>query len=300
MTTSRLPLSLLLLLLAGMCGCVIETPSNRPEGSLGASPTPLVNTTSESTRPPDENPKLTAYVSKETLKLGAEERNAIERIDGEGLRLLAMRAYLRAGGDAKSHWSWSQEQIESFKRSDEYKDALAEVEKVKARFAEENPGYALRVNPEVRSIEQQVKSWNETASVKRAADDLLTSANKELSNSNYKESPDDSDLLRFEQFLRNSSTTVTPTIAAPGLSPHGQLRAFDFQITKGGELIAGTSSADATEVWDNAGWTTKLKKAVGDASNRFDGPLSTPPEPWHYNYSAGANPSRESNAKSAR
>jgi hypothetical protein len=300
MTTSRSLLSLLFLLLAGICGCVIETPSNRQEGSVSASPTPIVKTTDESTQASGENPKLTTYVSKETLKLLEEERNAIERIDGEGPRLLAMRAYLRAGADVKSRWSWSHEQIESFKKSGEYKDALAEVEKVKARFAEENPGYALRVNPEVRSIEQQLKSWNETASVKRAADDLLTSANRELSDPTYKESPDDSDLLRFERFLRNSSTTVTPTVAAPGLSPHGQLRAFDFQITKGGELIAGTSSADAKEVWDNAGWTAKLKKAVGDASNRFDGPLSTPPEPWHYNYTAGANPSTERNANSAR
>jgi hypothetical protein len=221
-------------------------------------------------------------------------------IEGDGRRLLAIRAYLRAGADLRIHWSWSQEQIENFKKSGEYKDALAEVEKVKAKFTEENPGYALRVNPEVRSIEQQLKSWNETLSVKRAADDLLASTNQELSNRSYKESPDETDLQRFERFLRDSSTTVTPTVAAPGLSPHGQLRAFDFQITKGGELIAGTSSADATEVWDNAGWTAKVKRAVGDSSNKFEGPLLTPREPWHYNYTAGTNPSSESNAKSAR
>jgi hypothetical protein len=273
-----------LLLSASLSGCVIESPSNRPEANVNSASTLTPEESRDNPKHPDENRKLGAYISEELVKLGQEERNAIGRIDGDGRRLLALRAYLKAGADIRSRWSWSQEQIEKFKRSDEYKNALAEVEKVKAKFAEENPGYNLQVNIEVRSLEQQLKSWNETASVAAAGDELLAAANKELSKSNYRDSPSSTDLGRFDQFLRSYSTSITPTVAAPGLSPHGQLRAFDFQVMKGRQLVAGTSSATSKEDWDNAGWTERLKKAVGDASNRFDGPLLSPPEPWHYNY----------------
>jgi hypothetical protein len=74
---------------------------------------------------------------------------------------------------------------------------------------------------------------------------------------------------------------VTPTLAVPGLSPHGQSRAFDFQVMRGSQLIAGPSSPSS---WDESGWTSKLQEAVRRASTKFSGPLASPREPWHYDY----------------
>lgn len=74
---------------------------------------------------------------------------------------------------------------------------------------------------------------------------------------------------------------MTPPLAVPGLSPHGQSRAFDFQVMRGGELIAGPSGAGR---WDSEGWTEKVRAAVARASTKFKGPLASPREPWHYDY----------------
>jgi len=73
-------------------------------------------------------------------------------------------------------------------------------------------------------------------------------------------------------------------LAAPGLSAHGQARAFDFQVERGGQVIAAMDAASAHRQWDNAGWTQKLHAAVGLAGNHFVGPLQSPYEPWHYAY----------------
>ncbi|HWS90453.1 MAG TPA: hypothetical protein VN282_26015 [Pyrinomonadaceae bacterium] len=86
---------------------------------------------------------------------------------------------------------------------------------------------------------------------------------------------------KFGLFLRGATTSMTPPLAVPGLSPHGQSRAFDFQVMRGGELIAGPSGAGR---WDSEGWTEKVRAAVARASTKFKGPLASPREPWHYDY----------------
>ena len=75
-------------------------------------------------------------------------------------------------------------------------------------------------------------------------------------------------------------------LAAPGLSMHGQSRAIDFQIMKGGRIVAATEVGAVEREWDAAGWTRKLRQAVLAASPRFKGPLAAPDEPWHYEYRA--------------
>ena len=106
------------------------------------------------------------------------------------------------------------------------------------------------MNTEVRSLETQIKSWNETKSVQVAAQDLVTAANMEISKPVYKDLPDQPSLMRFELFLKNHRVVSTPTVAVPGLSPHGQLRAFDFQIKQGDKIIAATNTARIEDVWD--------------------------------------------------
>src|SRR5688572_24366798 len=76
---------------------------------------------------------------------------ALKEIDGTPRRLLAARAYLRAGDGLRARWSWSSDEIQKHTRSSEYRDLLAETDKVRARFEAQNPGYTLYANTEARS-----------------------------------------------------------------------------------------------------------------------------------------------------
>jgi len=228
--------------------------------------------------------KLDVYITGLSEKLDARAIAALVKIDDPARRLLAIRGYLRSERSLASKWSWSTDQIELYKKSTEYRMAIAEVENVRKKFETLNPGYTLHVNTQVRSLEAQIKLWNETTSVKMAADQLVSAARQEISNSAYKDFPDRPSLMRFERFLKDHTVVSTPTVAVPGLSPHGQLRAFDFQIKQGDKIVAGTNTATIGDVWDRQGWTEKLRTAVTVASKKFNGPLASPREPWHYSY----------------
>lgn len=290
-----------------LCGCVVETPPSNgsaanapaanssdgdgdtrpmPQPSPNVGPTPgggpeSVNSNAAAS-PVVAADKLDAYMRAASADLTAEQRESLGRIPEEARRLLALRGYLRSGGDAMSRWAWSRERIEAYEKSPEYAAALAEVDKVRREFESSNPGYTLRVNTKVRSLDEQLSKWNETESVERAGEELLARAREEVAGASYGDDAKAQDVRRFESFLRGASTRATPTLAAPGLSPHGQARAFDFQVMRGAQLIAGTSGVE--ESWDKAGWTLKLQEAVGRASTKFTGPLVSPREPWHYDY----------------
>jgi hypothetical protein len=237
-------------------------------------------------RPPAvaSDARLQAYLKAASARLEPEQRDALERIDDVGRRLLALRSYLRTGHRAKTRWAWSQARIESYERSGDYQAVLAELEKVRKSFAELNPGYTLRVNSKVRSLDQQLDKWNRYGSVGKAAAGLLGRARRELARPAYGAAADEADLQRFERFLRDHAPWPRPTVAAPGLSPHGQARAFDFQVLHGARLIAGMSTATAAQAWDEAGWTARLQEAVRRSTTKLQGPLSAPYEPWHYEY----------------
>jgi hypothetical protein len=290
----------LALLLFG--GCLVEPSPNAPATNsaaagnenravVEASPTPQSRPTPEGSPSPEVSPtppsaveaggKLEVYVSAAAVGLAPEQREALGRVNTDGRRLLALRGYLRAGSGAASRWAWSRERIESYERSPEYAAALAEIEKVRREFEGANPGYTLRVNTQVRSLDEQLEKWNENDSVARAGEELLQRGREELSGSSYAETPMGTDVQRFERFLRGTTTRATPTLAVPGLSPHGQSRAFDFQVMRGSQLVAGPSGAGA---WDSAGWTEKVRAAVTRVSTKFSGPLASPREPWHYDY----------------
>ncbi len=283
-------------------GCLVEPSPNAPASNSGAagnenravveaSPTPANRPTPEGDPSPEApaglkavdeaGSKLGGYVRAAAADLAPEQREALGRIETDGRRMLALRGYLRAGRDAASRWAWSRERIESYEKSSEYAAALAEIEKVRREFEGANPGYTLHVNTQVRSLDEQLQKWNENDSVARAGEELLARAREELTGPSYAEAPSAADAQRFEQFLRGTTTRVTPTLAVPGLSPHGQSRAFDFQVMRGSQLIAGPSGAGA---WDTEGWTEKVRAAVTRASTKFTGPLASPREPWHYDY----------------
>lgn len=205
----------------------------------------------------------------------------LPRIEGVGPRLLALRSYLRSGDRLAERWSWSQEQITAYAGSPEQQELDAEVEQVRQKFEQANPGYTLFVNPQVRSLDIQLANWGQNESVAAAAARLLLDAIE-----HFPDRPTDGAVAAaaLTAFLRGYVPEPTPTVAAPGLSPHGQMRAIDFQVHRGDEIVAGPDTRTVDTVWLQEGWGGRLDAAILAASRQFIGPLASPREPWHYTY----------------
>jgi hypothetical protein len=227
-------------------------------------------------------PPVTAYVAVLGELIPPVAASALERIEGDGRKLLAARSYLRAGPSLAARWSWSDEQVARYEGSDEARAARAEVDRIKASFAESNPGYSLYVNVEVRSLDAQIASWNDNAAVGDASDVLLRVATEELARG-YPGAPDLAAAARFARWLKEGQPQASLPLAAPGLSAHGQSRAFDFQVQQGTRIVAPTEVSVIPSVWDREGWAQRLAAAVA-VSKHFRGPLASPREPWHYDY----------------
>jgi hypothetical protein len=214
-------------------------------------------------------------------------REALQHIDGEPRQLLAVRGYLRADQQLSSRWSWSAEQIRAYETSPEYRDLLAEIAAVRARFEAANPGYSLYTNTTARSLDLQLQRWNSNASVGVIAERLQEAAVRELSAESYPAHPDARATVRFANFLREwRPVPRAAPLAVPGLSLHGRSRAIDFQITQDGRIIAPTEVAKVRSVWERQGWAGRLAAAM--RGSRFVGPLQSPNEPWHYEYAPSA------------
>ncbi|WP_133122803.1 hypothetical protein [Zhengella mangrovi] len=206
---------------------------------------------------------------------------ALEAIDGPGRKLLALRSYLRAGPGLAGRWSWTEAEIRAFQGSPEQKAMLAAVAAVKARFAEDNPGYELYVNTRIRSLDVQIGRWNENGSVEQAAGDIYAAWTDAFGLDGDGPMPD------FEAsaaWLKSYRPPERAHVAAPGLTAHGQGHAIDFQVMKDGTIIAGADSGQVETVWRADGWDRKLKQAMDAAGPSFSGPLTSPDEPWHYSY----------------
>jgi hypothetical protein len=233
----------------------------------------------------DQTALVDRYLDVTAARLATPARTALRQIQDAPRQLLATRSYLLAGGALAERWSWSQEQIEAFAGTQEHLALLAEIERVRTRFEQQNPGYSLYANTEARSLNVQLSRWNENTGVARTARELHSAAIRELRRRAYPARPDETAVDRFAKFLRSWRPPVAAPLAAPGLSRHGQARAVDFQVTKDGQIVAGTEVASVRGVWEGQAWGRKLRLAIGDAS--FTGPLKSPNEPWHYEYSAG-------------
>jgi hypothetical protein len=218
------------------------------------------------------------WVDKASVGLDSRAVDTLRRIRGADRQLLALRAYLHAGDSLAARWSWSEDQLTSYPTTPEGKAAAADIDAVVAAFAKANPGYDLQVNRQPRSLEVQLAHWNDNASVAVVSESLAEFLDRRLDRS---ASPSTVE-------LRNALVQWTPTsaaaLAAPGLSAHGQGRAFDFAVAHNGQVVAGLEAASAHRRWDEAGWTRKLHAAVATSGKPFVGPLQSPYEPWHYAY----------------
>ena len=227
---------------------------------------------------------LPAYVASISAQLDPRVAQTLAQLDGTGRQLLALRSYLRSASHLAERWSWTEDRIEAFEGSAEARDLQQEIDRVRKAFIAANPGFELYVNSEVRSLDVQVEHWNSNASVTAAAEGILVAAQARIASPEFPAARSKQARVALEAFLSAYRPVPTPTIAAPGLSLHGQMRAIDFQVHQGGRVIAGPSTATIATDWVAAGWAAKLDAAVREASNRFVGPQATPPAPWHYNY----------------
>ena len=232
---------------------------------------------------PDTAP-LQSYVTSISAQLDPRVAQTLAQLDGIGRQLLAMRSYLRSASHLDERWSWTQEEIEAFEGSPEQRDLQQQIDRVRTAFVAANPGYELYVNSRVRSLDEQVENWNSNESVKAAADEILVAAQVLIASPGFPADRPEQARQALKTFLSGHRPVPTPTIAAPGLSLHGQMRAIDFQVQQGGRVIAGPSTATIATDWAAAGWAAKLDAAVRAASDSFVGPQASPPAPWHYNY----------------
>ncbi len=218
------------------------------------------------------------WVAAASVGLDPQAVDTLQRIRGANRRLLALRAYLRVGESLSARWSWSQDQLARYPSTPEGKVAAADLDAVIAAFAKANPGYELQVNRQPRSLEVQLAHWNENASVVAVAESLAQYLDRRFADS---PSPPAAELRDALVLWKPNSAAA---LAAPGLSAHGQGRAFDFAVARNGHIVAGLEAAPARSRWDDAGWSRKLRAAVVASGKPFAGPLQSPYEPWHYAY----------------
>jgi hypothetical protein len=236
----------------------------------------------------DTEARLGRYVEEIAARQDPRVAGALAGIDGTGRRLLALRSYLRSSDRLAERWSWTQEQIAAYERSPEYREMQQDIERVREAFTRENPGFGLWVNPQVRSLDVQIASWNTNESVAAAAANLSAAVLELVNGPTFPATRQNRARKAVETFLIGYRPDPKPTVAAPGLSPHGQMRAVDFQVQDEERIVAGPETATLATDWDAAGWSARLETAVRAASSRFIGPLASPREPWHYTYSPEA------------
>ncbi len=216
--------------------------------------------------------------------LDARVAAALDRIESLGPRLLAARSYLRSAAHLAERWSWTQAQIDAYQGSPAQLALDAEIARVREAFEAGNPGYTLFVNPQVRSLDIQLQHWNENRSVADAGHHLLEALRAIVVTEGFPAPGTVEARVRFESMLKAHQPQPTPALAAPGLSPHGQMHAVDFQVRQGALTVAGPSASQVQTVWVGQGWRDRLESAVRRASDKFRGPLQNPDEPWHYDY----------------
>jgi hypothetical protein len=216
--------------------------------------------------------------------LDARAAAALDRIESLGPRLLAARSYLRGATHLAERWSWTQAQIDAYEGSPQQAALAAEIARVRQAFEAGNPGYTLFVNPQVRSLDIQLQHWNENRSVADAGNHLLEALRVIVGAEEFPAPGTAEARARFESTLKAHQPRHTPALAAPGLSPHGQMHAVDFQVRQGALTVAGASTSQVQAVWVGQAWRDRLESAVRRASDKFRGPLQNPDEPWHYDY----------------
>jgi hypothetical protein len=222
-----------------------------------------------------------------------------------------VRNYLRcSSAKLDKKWAWSDDEIREFMRSEDRKRVEAAIESVVHAF-ETLSGNQYSLKPAdakrlIRPLYKQIKFWNENVTVYYLGNQLIEKLLKDYSDwsrnlnlfGKYLSGMGPGGQVKLEKRTilgagkegKDLHIPRSPTHATPGLSDHGRANAFDFIVIHklNGQIIADAKSATAREKWDKPGWTEKLKQAVINTGNHFEGPLGSPGgglyEPWHYIY----------------
>jgi hypothetical protein len=234
---------------------------------------------------------------------------------------LAIRGYLRfppsgKGGTLEDHWVWTEAQARQYLNGTYFRTVVQPLlDRVSQEFVTLNPSfrrtgaYSLRANTHPRSLREQRNNWlkfydpanddtpNKITGIERihfVAQDLKAKLLAEIAEAGYGDDPTPGTLATFKKFLTGRRTNprgkyAPLTYATPGLSAHGQARAFDFVVMLGGRTVAGTEGDPKSlkKKWRNDKWDEQLNTAVrvvDPDGSVFDGPLKSPDEPWHYYY----------------
>ncbi|MCB1419817.1 MAG: hypothetical protein KDJ74_12805 [Notoacmeibacter sp.] len=209
-------------------------------------------------------------------------RQALDRIPDLPRRMLALRSYLRSGSRLPENWSWDETQIAAFQETPAHKALMAEIEAIGAHFAAANPGFGLYVNPKVRSLDVQIDAWNANSTVGKSASELMEDFLLAFGKDGAY--PPAIETEAFSAWLRRSMPKTRSPLAAPGISAHGRASAIDFQVAQEGRVIAPADTSKIDSLWKKDGWDEKLKESISAAGPSFTGPLTSPSEPWHYDY----------------
>lgn len=228
------------------------------------------------------------YLGAMRAGLDARVIEALSAIDGTGRQLLAVRSYVRSAAQLDGRWSWNDAQIAAYAGSPEKLRLDAAIARVRCSFESANSGHTLFVNETVRSVDRQIEKWNRSETIKRSADYMLETFRTEVATQAFPRANSAEGVAAFRNLLVSFKPIPTPTLAAPGLSLHGQMRAVDFQVMAGDRIVAGTDPSTVIETWETSGWKAKLQSAVNEANAGFAGPLKNPDEPWHYDFRPGA------------
>jgi len=224
------------------------------------------------------------YVAALRAGLDARVIGALGAIDGTGRQLLALRSYVRSASQLDERWSWNDAQIAAYTGSPEKPRLDAAIARVRCSFESANSGYTLFVNDTVRSLDRQIEKWNRSETIKRSADHMLETFRAEVADKAFPKANSTEGVSAFRNLLVSFKPVPTPSLAAPGLSLHGRMRAVDFQVMRGYRIVAGTDPSTVIDTWDTPGWRAKLLSAVNEANSGFVGPLKNPNEPWHYDF----------------
>ena len=228
--------------------------------------------------------KLDRYLVGAAGTLDPRPRGVLDRMPDRERRMLAVMHYLRLRDQVDTLWTWSDAERRAYRETVQYRRTMVDIRRVQGTFAERNPGYVLVTDTGGRSLRTQLMFWNRERSVAVAARELQDSGRAWLADGRFPDLPDSAALTVFVGRLAAYHPARLPTVAVPGLSLHGQLRAFDFAVLRRDRVVAGTTSATIDSVWDRGGWAEKLRLAVTVSGGRLAGPLETPREPWHYEY----------------
>jgi hypothetical protein len=263
---------------------------------------------------------LTSEVVRQQMTVGL-DRLAEKYPLREHLALRMYCAYALHGlpghrGTIEQNWVWSKEQSRKYQQTAEFAEARHEIERINTNFQVLNTSfnraqaYYVRANTDPRPWEEQLGNWLKSAGTAHAGgawvldqasqnlnnvllQEIVQPASRESNEPRYSDAPGDhASLQHFKRFLGSSRTRPSPSLtwATPGLSQHGQAKAFDFVVHDGaGKEVVGTHSSQKQK-WKHERWSEQLSTAVKMSSGRFSGPLQSPDEPWHYIYTPNSSP----------